>query len=108
MWLVRNSGSSAWPAGTTLINVGGFSHSSAAKAKAFDVFEAKTGEEVEVLCELKAPEEPGHYMCVVLRCVVWLSTGVLLLTRAKRCQHRDFWRLQAPNGELFGDRFWVE
>ena len=22
--------------------------------------------------------------------------------------YRDFWRLQAPSGELFGDRFWVD
>lgn len=77
VWLVRNSGSSAWPRGTRLINVGGFSNSTrrtttttttvgagarSEEVSSFEVLEAQPGETVEVGCELKAPEEAGHYM----------------------------------------------
>ncbi|ORY88766.1 hypothetical protein BCR35DRAFT_288551 [Leucosporidium creatinivorum] len=84
VWLVRNSGTLAWPQGTVLVNVGGFSNLVAGEAgvKQFEVPQAEPGEAVEIQCELKAAEENGRYM--------------------------DFWRLEAPNGELFGDRFWVE
>lgn len=29
-------------------------------------------------------------------------------TDATIVRHRDFWRLKAPSGDFFGDRFWVE
>ncbi|KAK4050145.1 hypothetical protein OIV83_003716 [Microbotryomycetes sp. JL201] len=85
IWLVRNSGAMAWPAGTRLVNLGGFSnlvpHS---KPRDFDVPEAESGECVEVQVELKAPEDEngGQFM--------------------------DFWRLTTSDGVLFGDRLWVD
>ena len=64
VWLVSNSGSTAWPRGTKLVNVGGFSSLVAGKAgvQQFDVPQAVPGEAVEIQCELKAAEEDGHYM----------------------------------------------
>lgn len=64
IWLVCNSGATAWPAGTTLVNVGGFSSSVqvASLRSGFEVAGASPGETVEVSCELKAPEDVGHYM----------------------------------------------
>lgn len=64
IWLVRNSGTLAWPQGTVLVNVGGFSNLVAGKAgvKQFEISQAEPGEVVEIQCELKAAEEDGHYM----------------------------------------------
>ncbi|CEQ41481.1 SPOSA6832_03221 [Sporobolomyces salmonicolor] len=79
VWKVRNTGTIAWPASTRLVHVGGFTSTS--KVSSFAVAAAQPGEQVEIQCECKAPEEDGRYM--------------------------DFWRLSSDEG-LFGDRLWVD
>ncbi|GAA5967322.1 hypothetical protein JCM21900_002120 [Sporobolomyces salmonicolor] len=79
IWKVRNTGTIAWPASTRLVHVGGFTSTS--KVSSFAVAAAQPGEQVEIQCECKAPEEDGRYM--------------------------DFWRLSSDEG-LFGDRLWVD
>ncbi|GAA5909837.1 hypothetical protein JCM5296_001832 [Sporobolomyces johnsonii] len=79
VWKVRNTGTVAWPASTRLVHVGGFTSTS--KAASFAVAAAQPGEQVEIQCECKAPEEDGRYM--------------------------DFWRLSSDEG-IFGDRLWVD
>ncbi|GAA6055160.1 hypothetical protein JCM3770_002212 [Rhodotorula araucariae] len=86
VWAVRNVGSTAWPAGTRLVHVSGFSSkltgAHGARLKSFAVAAAAPGEVTEVQCECKAPEEAGRFM--------------------------DFWRLATPDGTRFGDRLWVD
>ncbi|BGP46809.1 hypothetical protein JCM10450v2_002657 [Rhodotorula kratochvilovae] len=85
VWAVRNNGTAAWPAGTRLVHVSGFSSRLAGalnRPKSFDVSAVAPGEVAEVQCECKAPEEAGRFM--------------------------DFWRLAAPDGTRFGDRLWVD
>ncbi|KAM0788150.1 hypothetical protein ACM66B_001314 [Microbotryomycetes sp. NB124-2] len=85
IWLVRNSGKVAWPTGTRLISLGGFSNLVfKEKVRDFEAPEAQPGECVELQVELKAPEDEhgGRFM--------------------------DFWQLMTPDGVLFGHRLWVD
>lgn len=79
VWAVVNSGSKAWPVGTRLVNVGGFSKMAGGVGKlSFEVPAAAVGEVVDLQAELKAPEAGGFAS--------------------------DFWRLQDAEGNLFGHR----
>ncbi|GAA5842294.1 hypothetical protein JCM11251_003976 [Rhodosporidiobolus azoricus] len=80
VWAVRNSGATAWPAGCQLINVGGFTASG--KQEPIPLPAVAAGEIVETQVEVKAPEENGR----------WIS----------------FFRVQGPDGQLFGERVWVD
>ncbi|GAA6002063.1 hypothetical protein JCM10207_003057 [Rhodosporidiobolus poonsookiae] len=81
VWAVRNSGTTAWPAGCRLVHVGGFSAKQAGR-QLVEVAAAEAGEIVEIQVECKTPEDNGRFM--------------------------DFWRLQTPDGELVGERLWVD
>lgn len=79
VWAVVNSGTKAWPVGTRVVNVGGFSKvSGQAEALSFEVPAAAVGETIDIQAELKAPEVGGFTS--------------------------DFWRLQDAEGNLFGHR----
>ncbi|WAR57295.1 hypothetical protein PtB15_8B342 [Puccinia triticina] len=78
IWMVRNTGLEAWPAGTQIVFNGGFHHSS---HESFAVPCAQSDETVEVSVETMAPEDSGGYMQV--------------------------WRLVSPAGTRFGDRLWI-
>lgn len=58
IWRVKNSGSEAWPLGTKLVNVGGFS---ATSSQAKEVPLAAPGESVEIAVDMRAPEEDGRH-----------------------------------------------
>eukprot|EP00011_Vannellida_sp_DIVA3-517-6-12_P005204 CAMPEP_0114611756 /NCGR_PEP_ID=MMETSP0168-20121206/4279_1 /TAXON_ID=95228 ORGANISM="Vannella sp., Strain DIVA3 517/6/12" /NCGR_SAMPLE_ID=MMETSP0168 /ASSEMBLY_ACC=CAM_ASM_000044 /LENGTH=471 /DNA_ID=CAMNT_0001822737 /DNA_START=64 /DNA_END=1479 /DNA_ORIENTATION=- len=78
-WAIKNNSAKAWPAGTTLKQVGG------AQLEITDaqVPAAKPGEEVMVTVALRAPEKEGRFSC--------------------------YFKLLHPIGEVgFGDRLWVE
>ncbi|KAL8284265.1 hypothetical protein RQP46_005014 [Phenoliferia psychrophenolica] len=81
IWQVKNTGTDAWPVGTHLVHVGGFSTSTEDLATK-EVPLALAGEVVEISCDLKAPEEDGRKMFL--------------------------FRLADANGEVFGDRIWVD
>ncbi|GAA5910599.1 hypothetical protein JCM6882_001036 [Rhodosporidiobolus microsporus] len=80
VWAVRNGGTTAWPAGCRLINVGGFASTLKEEPVALPAIAA--GEIVETQVEVKAPEENGRWM--------------------------SFFRVQGPDGQLFGERLWVD
>lgn len=88
VWRVRNSGTVKWSK-VTLVNVGGFnsmareslsSSSDRDQDEGLEVADLEVGQETEVQCDCKAPEEDGRYM--------------------------SFFRLQDEHGNMFGDRFW--
>ena len=82
VWAIINNGTKAWPVGTRIVNVGGFSKSAAtAEPLSFEVPAAAVGEVVDVEVPIKAPEVGGPAS--------------------------DFWRLQSPTGELYGHRLWI-
>ncbi|PLW51788.1 hypothetical protein PCANC_05559 [Puccinia coronata f. sp. avenae] len=78
IWVMRNSGSEAWPEGCRILLKGGFRHSS---QDSFSVPAALPDEVVDIPIETMAPEESGGYMQV--------------------------WRLVGPDGSQFGDRLWI-
>ncbi|GAA6009360.1 hypothetical protein JCM11491_004291 [Sporobolomyces phaffii] len=80
VWKVRNSGTVAW-ASARLVNVGGF-EAPQQNSRGLEVPDLEPGEEAEVQCECKAPEDDGRFM--------------------------SFFRLQDSNGVKFGDRFWLD
>ncbi|GAA5868876.1 hypothetical protein JCM16303_000290 [Sporobolomyces ruberrimus] len=78
VWRVRNTGTLPWKS-ARLVNVGGFE---ARQEKGFEVADLEPGEETEVKCECKAPEEDGRFM--------------------------SFFRLEDAEGNKFGDRIWLD
>ncbi|GAA5906212.1 uncharacterized protein JCM6883_005477 [Sporobolomyces salmoneus] len=80
VWKVRNSGTIAWK-NVRLVNVGGFEANNSSK-RGFNVADLGVGEETEVQCECKAPEEDGRFM--------------------------SFFTLEDEEGNKFGDRFWLD
>jgi len=80
VWKVRNTGTLPWSS-ARLVNVGGFAAAQKG-SKGFDVPDVQPGEEVEVQCECKAPEDDGRFM--------------------------SFFRLEDGNGVKFGDRIWLD
>lgn len=83
IWRVRNNGSLPWPVGTQLVHVSGFSSlASTPPLRSHDAPTASPSEIVELICELKAPEESGRHM--------------------------DHWRLSTRDGTRFGHRLWID
>lgn len=78
-WRIINNGTIAWPQGTQLVFTQGGQFGA---PPAVSVFAAPPGTTTDVTIQMTAPEEPGLY--------------------------RSFWRVQAPNGELFGTEFFAE
>lgn len=81
VWKVRNSGTVAWKS-VKLVNVGGLQTVQHGGEKGLDVPDLEPGQEAEVQCECKAPEEDGRFM--------------------------SFFRLEDQMGNKFGDRFWLD
>ena len=78
-WSILNSGDTAWPVGTTLVQVGGWKSDSPTEAK---VPLALPGETVEIaLHGVQAPTQEGDHM--------------------------SFWRVVLPDGTRIGDRIWI-
>jgi hypothetical protein len=83
VWSVRNSGISAWPAGTSLVFVGGdLNPSQGANNAAAEVPSAAPGHVVHIEIDIVVPEEAGRY--------------------------RATFRLQSPSGHRFGPRIWLD
>jgi next to BRCA1 gene 1 protein len=82
-WRMINDSSRDWPEGTSCVYVGGANLLIDPTSDVVKVGRVKAGEEVEVSTgELKAPEEPGHYV--------------------------SYWRMRDEDGNLFGNSIWVE
>ena len=78
-WSVLNSGDTAWPVGTTLVQVGGWKSDSPVEP---NVPLAQPGETVEIaLHGVQAPTTEGDHM--------------------------SFWRVALPDGTRVGDRIWI-
>ena len=83
VWKLANTGTEAWPEGCKLTNVGGWGKGLNDPNAASTVPPAAVRELVDVtIHDLKAPDESGHYL--------------------------SFWRLVNIEGEMFGDRLWIE
>lgn len=86
VWSILNTGNVAWPAGTRLVNVGGWSrlynNDDKPATTTFEVAPSRPGEQVEIACDVKAPEDEGSYV--------------------------DYWRLVDDEGRQFGDRLWID
>jgi len=87
IWKAVNNGTLAWPAGSELKFCGGekcFSDSLTAgnNGPRFSVPAAEPNREVLITADLQAPENPGRYV--------------------------SFWRIVAPDGKIFGHRFWCD
>lgn len=82
-WRMINDCGRDWTEGTTCVYVGGANLLIDPTSDSVKVGTVKAGEEVEVSTgELKAPDEPGHYV--------------------------SYWRMRDDLGNLFGDSLWVE
>lgn len=80
IWRMRNTGTVAWPQGTTVSFVGGHYMTTAIHwAIGGDL---SPGQDIDVEVDMKAPEEPGHY--------------------------HSTWRLKTPEGEIFGSVVWCD
>ncbi|CAE7077592.1 unnamed protein product [Rhizoctonia solani] len=80
IWRMRNTGTVAWPEGTTVSFVGGNYMTTAIHwAVTGDL---SPGQDIDVEVDMKAPEEPGHY--------------------------NSTWRLKTPEGETFGSVVWCD
>jgi hypothetical protein len=77
-WRLRNDGECTWPAGTGWVFIGG------------DLLGAQSPAEVELA-------EPERIIDVSVDMVAPAAPGT----------YKSYWRLQAPNGEFFGDQAYV-
>lgn len=80
IWRVANPGNTAWPEGCRVTCVGGARLG--ASDEGFPVPPLPPGEALDIEVKLRAPASAGRYT--------------------------SYWRLQQPNGERFGHRFWLD
>jgi next-to-BRCA1 protein 1 len=82
IWRFRNTGTTHWPQGTKIVNVGG-DKLSEQESFALQISESglAPGEEVDVAANLTAPEKPGRYV--------------------------SHFRLATPQGVRYGHRMWA-
>ncbi|KAJ1302722.1 hypothetical protein OPQ81_003037 [Rhizoctonia solani] len=80
IWRMRNTGTVAWPKGTTISFVGGH-HMTTSYHWAVGG-DLSPGQDIDVEVDMKAPEEPGRY--------------------------HSIWRLKTPEGEAFGSAVWCD
>ncbi|KAK9246295.1 hypothetical protein V1506DRAFT_472739 [Lipomyces tetrasporus] len=84
-WSLKNNGSSAWPAGVTLVFVGGdkmFVDKDTATNTSISPFEVQPGESACFAAMLQAPKAKGSYV--------------------------SFWKLVTSEGERFGENLWCQ
>ncbi|KAK9452278.1 uncharacterized protein V1518DRAFT_425222 [Limtongia smithiae] len=84
-WVIKNDGTSPWPAGVTPVFVGGekmYAGNAGSANVSTSVFKVGAGETASFAVMLKAPAAPGKYT--------------------------SFWKMVTEGGERFGENMWCE